>query len=348
VVATVPLELTLLRDAHRRGEHGVVLRTAPPLAAAWQEAGRLWWAGEALLYLGAAHAAGERVDAARGSLAAGLALATPPPGKVIPPDERVPADWAHLLLVDLDLVQGRYDEVVVRARTLATADRSAETRFGAVRANAAVLGARGDHDGCHTLLNQAALITRELRSRMRASLVEGDRAILLALQGRLYEAIASADTVLERLTRATTGPMLTWGATEGAAVAYTLARLSANAGDLFTAQRMLAVGARAALGVDRVWLHAHRLLAEGAVAAREGDVAGAEAALVAAGRLFEDLGAAPGSALALVEQGRLAWARGLLRSARPLLERAAADFALLGQAADEHEARRLLAGLPTA
>ena len=254
-------------------------------------------------------------------------------------------DWFEVTLLDVLVRLGRYREALDRIPHLADPTHAAEVRFAVTRANAAILGAQGQFEGAHHLLNTAGGLATRIRSRFRAALVEGDRAILLATQGRLLEAITSADRVLAPLIRPPLGEYQQWANAQGAAVALTVSRAASAGGDHLTAQRLLLLGTTAANHVGGAYLHAQVDLSRGVFWLLERDLDGAEAALVAAGRELGVLGCAPAAAQATFEQGRLAQARGLDRSARPLYERARDEFRRLGQPREVTEISRLLVGL---
>jgi len=255
-------------------------------------------------------------------------------------------DWFELTLLEVELRLGRYADVVARVPRLTDPTHQPEVRFAATRAHASVLAAQGQFEGAHHLLNTAGGVASRIRSRFRLALVEGDRAILLATQGRLLEAITAADRVLAALIRPPVGEYQQWSTAEGAAIALTVSRAASSGGDHLTAQRMLLLGTTAATQVGGPYLAAHLDLARGVFWLLERDLDAAEASLVSAGRQFGVLGCAPAVALATLEQGRLAHARGLVRSARPLYQRALDDFRRLGQPREVNELTRLLVSLP--
>ena len=254
-------------------------------------------------------------------------------------------DWFELALVDVLLRTGRYTDVLARVPRLSDPTHTAEVRFSALRAQASVLTAQGQYEGAHHLLNTAGGITERLRSRFRAALIEGDRAIVLASQGRQFEAITAADRVLASLIRPPIGEYQQWSNREAAAIALSLCRAASANGDQLTAERMLLLGTTATQRVGTPYLQAHLDLARGVFWTLQGDLDGAEAALVSAGRQFVLLGCVPAAAAATLEQGRLAHARGLVHSARPLYDRALEDFRRLGQPREVNEVNRLLSAL---
>lgn len=254
-------------------------------------------------------------------------------------------DWFEVTLLGVLIRLGRYRDALDRMPRLADPTHAAEVRFAVTRANAAVLGAQGQFEGAHHLLNTAGGLAARIRSRFRAALVEGDRAILLTAQGRLLEAITAADRVLAPLIRPPIGEYQQWSNAQGAAVALSVSRAASAGGDHLTAQRLLLLGTTAADHVGGPYLRAQVDLTRGVFWLLERDLDGAEAALVAAGRELGVLGCAPASAQATFDQGRLAQARGLDRSARPLYERAREEFRRLGHPREVNEISRLLVGL---
>jgi tetratricopeptide (TPR) repeat protein len=251
-------------------------------------------------------------------------------------------DGFELVLLDVDLRTGRYEDVLARATRLVDPTHQTDVRFAATRAHAAVLGTRGQAESAHHLLNPAAGIASRLRSRFRMALVEGDRAVLLANQGRLLEAITAADRVLPSMIRPAVGSTQLWSNADGASIAFTVSRAASLRGDHLTAQRMLVLGTTAAERAGGEYLQAHRQLAQGAFWLLEHQLDAAEAALIDAAHRFGVLGCTPALAIATMEQGRLAEARGLARSAGPLYRRALEDLRRLGHSREVGELNRLL------
>lgn len=334
-----PASYVRIQNAYRRGDHLVVLgdgqRVASELAATAED---LPLANELWCLIGTVHAEAERFEVSVTFLE--HATGSPRTWQDAAPDEQL--DWYRVLLVDEYLRLGRYDDALARLPHLLEPTRSMETRFAATRAQSAVAAVRGDFETAHFLLNTATGIAIRMRSRFRGALVEGDRAVLLANQGRFHEAIASADSILTSFVRPPIGTYQRWGNTHGAIVALTLCRLTAQAGDALTAQRMLIQGTTAVERAGSSYLRAYLELARGSFYGAEGRFDMAEAALFEAARAFNVLGCLPASAVTTLEQGRLAWRRGLHLSARPLLDRAMVDFRTLGQTPEINEVRRLL------
>ncbi|HEY5155097.1 MAG TPA: hypothetical protein VIJ47_10215 [Acidimicrobiales bacterium] len=316
------------REAYRRGDTATVLGTGQhvldALGAEGTDASGMTPA--VLVMIGAHLARAEHLLDAIAYLERGLAQL---------PDSRATrevgaGDWYRLLLVQLQLLVGRYQAAWPSIHRLIEPDRSLESRLGATRAQVQVNAAFGDFETAYQLLNTAAGLADRLRSRQQAAMVAGDRAIVLALHGRTIEAASFADAVLPDLARPCPGPLGAWAAAQAVTVAATVARRAADAGDLLTAQRLLfgAEGPAAASGrsIDRGQL----ALAHGVVAYRAGDLLGAEAPLAEARQLFQSLGCAPAAAQVQWEEAQLARARGLHASAQPLLARAREEFTALG------------------
>lgn len=337
-----PASYRRLETAFRQGDHDIVFAEGDAVAAELRADPDK---GEALaelaLMIGAAHAAHDRPVPAMRYLEYGLAMLP----LATSAREVGRGDWFDLVLIALYIQSGRYEEAWYRATPLIEPNHTPETRFGAVRAQASLATVHGDYETAHHLLNTSAGIATRLRSRFRSALVEADRAVLLATQGQIYEAVNGADRVFGSLVRPAGGEFQTWANETAAAVALTLSRLSANTGDQLTAQRLLIQGTVAAEHARTAFIAGHLSLAQGVFWSAEHETARAEPALVDAARRFDDLGCLPSSALTTLEQGRNAQARGLHHSARPLYERALTLFRSLGQPREVYEVRRLLAGL---
>ena len=232
--------------------------------------------------------------------------------------------------MQLEVLIGRYSSAWPRIQRLVEPDRPLETRLGATRAQLSINAAFGEYETAYQLLNTAAGLADRLRNRQQEAMVVGDRAIVLALQGRTVEATSFADAVLGDLARPLPGPLGAWAAAQAVTVATTVARGAADAGDLLTAQRLVygatEVGGRTGRTLDEGQL----ALARGVVSGRSGDLLEAEVALGEARHRFQALGCAPAAALAQWEEANLAVARGLHSSAGPLFERAREEFAMLG------------------
>ena len=161
-------------------------------------------------------------------------------------------------------------------------------------------------------------------------MVDGDRAIVLAEQGRTVEAAVFADQVLPLLGRPGPGPLLAWSSAQASTVTTTVARHAAVRGDLMTAERMLFLAVEPAESTGRTFDLAQLQLARGVVCRESGRAVEAETALLEARHRFLALGCAPAAALAQREEARLAEVKGMSASARPLYERARDEFAQVG------------------
>jgi tetratricopeptide (TPR) repeat protein len=275
----------------------------------------------------------------------GSMVVSPSPSFRPPAVRPVPTEWAEMLLLDLYLRSGRYAEAIGRITSLLEPSRSLAARFTASRAQAAIAAMRSDPETAHHLLNSATHLARRIPSRFRAALVEGDRAILLAGQRRTFEAINIADRVLASLVRPLCGEYQEWSNAEGASIAFTLSRQAALGGDRLTAQRMLVVGEQAVAPLSQVYFDAHLALARAVNAGTEGRFAAADRGLIGVQQVANVHGYQPMAALALLEQGRIAQRRGLVRSAGPLYEQALHLFGELGQPREAAETRALASSL---
>jgi hypothetical protein len=282
----------------------------------------------------------------------GLRPGTPPPGWSVPPRRarrRHAADafpdWCELLLVHLHLRLGRTAQAEARLAAMAYPDRAPTLRLGAARAQAAVATRQGDHERGHHLLNTAASLAQQLPSRFQAGLVERDRAVLLARQGRLDEGLALGERLLPALVRPLAGPHQRWSRHEGATLAVALARLAAHGGDDGSAARFLEAAVGAAGPLHDPVLEGHLHLSRGALRALGNDQAGAEEDLSRAAAVFEHTGDRVAIAEVALERARLAHRHGLGRSARPLYEFAAAELAACGCTLEARQAQRQLADL---
>jgi hypothetical protein len=322
------------REAFRRGDHQAVLGTGQPvldeLGASETQRGLI---PAVLLMIGASLASSERYRDATAYLERGLADL---PGSAAR-REVGEGDWYALILLDILLLQGRYQQAWLLTQGLVEPARSLEVRLGATRAQVAVTAAYRDFTSAQQLLNTAAGLADRLRNRQSAAMVDGDRAVVLALQDRTIEAAAFADQVLPALARPGPGPALAWSAAQAVTVTTTVARHAARVGDLMTAERMLLLSFEPTAGSGRRFDRAQLDLARGVVWSESGRPADAEAPVLEARRSFLALGCAPTAALALREQAAVAASRGLHASSRPLYERARDEFAALGLMAEVAE-----------
>lgn len=251
----------------------------------------------------------------------------------------------HRLLAELYLLVGDWDRAVAYLAWLARPDQPLDSRLAATRGQATLAAARGDLDGAHWLLNTAAGLADRARSRVVEAIVDADRALALGAADRVPEAVQVLDRVLPALAAPGRAPAQRWANGQAAAVATTIARLCAEAGDVDTARRLLVVAAPPAAATRRTYLAAHLDLARATVGRVSGELDRAEPLALGALEQFDVLGTAPAAALAALEAGRLAERRGHHVSARARYERAAADLAGLGLrrpgAEAEHRRRSL-------
>lgn len=288
------------------------------------------WVPAVVLATGAVLAAREEHLTARQYLREGLAML---PGT---PSTDLVGTGAHhqLVLVELCLITGEPAEARALAEPLTEPGTAVEIRLGATRALARLRQASGDAQGAHWLLNAATDLAAVTRSHLLETLVEADRAAILAAQGRTWEAVRMADEAVERLGSAPTGPHGVMASTHAAATAATVARASAIAGDTVSATRLAADAHRAAARSGRRLPEAGALLADATLRRVVGDLRGADAAAIGAERIAADLAASPVAALATAERGLVALAAGRLQSAGPLLDQAVHDLRAAGAPAE--------------
>jgi hypothetical protein len=321
----------VFREAYRRGDTDTVLGTGQHVLdalAAADDPRQQELAPAVLVMIGAHLARTERFVDAIAYLERGLGDL---PGTEATRDIGR-GDWYAVTLVQLYLLVGRPRDAWPLIQRLLEPDHKLETRLGATRAQVMVAAGAGEFEMAYQLLNTAAGLADRLRNRQQSTMVGGDRALVLAYQGRMIEAVGHADAVLPMLSQPVPGPMGAWAAAEAVAVSTTVARHAAEAGDLMTAQRLVFGAGDVAERTGRSFDRAQLALARGVVAWRSGSLLEAEAPLADARRTFLELGCAPAAARAQWEEANLAQARGLLSSARPLLERARQEFATLGLA----------------
>jgi hypothetical protein len=282
-----------------------------------------------LLLAGAALAGTERYPDALAYLARGRELAGDGPMLV---REIGTGESFWLIELDLLLLTGHYREAWALVEPLSEPGRAIESRLAATRAYVALATTYRDFDRAYQLLNTAAGLADQLRSRPQQVAVDGDRAVVLARSGRLHEAVTFADAVLPLLARPGPGPRLAWTMAQAVTVATTVARAAAEQGDAMTAERLLAsLSAVAANGGSGRRFDAGQFaLARGTVWRDTGHVAEAEEPITSARHTFQSLGCAPAAAQAQLEEARLARLRGYGASARPLFDRARHEFAALG------------------
>lgn len=246
----------------------------------------------------------------------------------------------HRLLAELYLLTGRWDRAEAYLDWLGLPDQPLESRLASLRGRAGLAAARGDLETAPWLVNAAADLARRSQSRLYTSLVDGDRALVLAAAGRLGEAVVLAREVLPRLSAPAPGPTQAWANAQAVAVATALARRAVDAGERDLAGHLLAGAAVPARRSGRAHLAALHDLASAALARLDGRWEVAERAVAGATEHFDRLGALPASALAHLEAARLAEARGFGESALALYRRASGELSALGMVREASEADR--------
>ena len=316
-----------LRDAYVRGDaQGVIDRASPVLEqiAGDPEAREL--TAPVLAMVGASLAGLERYGDALAYLERALSMPETPGAQ----HEMGKDDTFAMVELDLLLLVGRFRDAWPLIQRLGEPSRPLESRLGAARAHVALAAVFGDFDTANNLLNTAAGLAHQLRSHIQAVVVDGDRVVVLASQGRTVEAVRVGEEVLPLLARPGPGPRLAWAMAQGITVATAIARACALAGDVASAERTMAAISAIAELPGRAFDRGQIALARGTVWRASGLFGEAEAPIAQARRTFLELGCAPAAALAQLEEARLAVDRGYQASARPLFDRARSEYAALG------------------
>jgi hypothetical protein len=255
------------------------------------------------------------------------------------------AHWFHRALADLYLLLGRWDRAWLYLDWLSRPEQPLESRLAATRGRLFLEAAKGRFDDVPFLVNTAADLARRARSEVAEAIVEADRAMALAAQGRLPEAVSFADAVAPRLAAPANDDRQRWANQQATALLTTLARLLAESGDLMTAERYLLEVAVPATQSRRSYAVAQLELARSVVWREEGDLERAEQPIRAALDQFAALDTLPAVAVARLAEAHLAEVRGHAVGAHALYSRAHDELAALGLRRDQAVAARRLAAL---
>lgn len=300
------------------------------------------WAAAAALRAGAIAAATEQFSVAIRLLTDGLAalrLGGPSAGLV-------DRDHHLLLLAELRLATGATGDAATVLETLATPQTRPDLRLAATRGLIRVRTAAGQRDSAHLLLNAATDLAHGRRSALDAALVEADRAMVLAHEGRVSEATRHALDATARLSRSRRGPHGVLSLANAASCAAVVGRACAWSGDPGGAHALVDIGLDAAGRSGRTLPLVHGLIARSATRRLVGDLAGADDDASRAVRLASALGADPATGLAMLELGATAAVAARLASAAPLFERAERLLAPSGHRTAAAHARALRDALP--
>jgi hypothetical protein len=240
------------------------------------------------------------------------------------------AHWFHRALADTYLLLGRWDRAALYLDWLALPEQPLDSRLAATRGQLFLASAYARFDHTPFLVNAAADLARRARSEVAEAVVEADRAMVLAAQGRLHEAVLHADEVSPRLAAPGSDDRQQWANQQATVLLTALARLLAEAGDLMTAERYLLEVAVPTTQSRRSYATAQHQLARSVVWREEGDLGRAEAPALAAVEQFNALDTLPASAVARLAEARLADRRGHTVAARALYDRAIDELGALG------------------
>lgn len=255
------------------------------------------------------------------------------------------AHWFHRTLADLYLLLGRWDRADRYLEWLARPEQPLESRLAATRGHLFLEASRGRFDDVPFLINTAADLARRARSEVAEAVVEADRALVLAAQGRLREATAHADEVSDRLAAPASDERQQWANQQATVLLTTLARQLAEAGDLMTAERYLLEVSVPAMQTRRTYAVAQHELARSVVWREEGELERAEPPVRSAMDQFAALDALPAVATSRLAAAKLAGRRGHQTAARSLFDRAIDELAALDLRREEADARRRRADL---
>lgn len=339
VIRVPPRSYRDLLDASRRLDHARVLtRGEEVLAEVSSDPADTDLVATTLIIVGRSLARLERWPEAVTWIEQGLARLRPGSRT----REFADGDPDRLLLVDLQMRLGRWSDAMAGVQELEQPGHRLEIRLGATRARIALATTQSDFATAHQLLNTASDLARRGNGRILAAMVEGDRALVLAAQGRFVEAVGFVDAAVPRLVGAGSSPEQQWANAQAVAVLTGLARLLGQGDDPSDAERMVSLARDPVARIGDSFWTGQLELATSAVKRREGDLDMAEALAQHATQRFSHLGAAPSLALAHLEQARLAEAREWTVSARALYERAGREARTLRMAHEAAEARRAL------
>jgi hypothetical protein len=341
-----PVEFERYREAYRQRRFDGVLADGHQLAATFEtvDQQRRFVAPVALMF-GAALAEGDAYLEACTWLEHGLerTAADQAAGDAVILGEFGGTDWFSLRLIELYMLVGRYGDAWNRLTPLEEPSRRETTRLAAIRGRALLNTIRGDYEAAHNLLNAAVTVTERIGSSFLAAMVEADRAVLLATQGRRREAVLLADRTLDRLIKTPSGSHGVWAAASAASVALTLARRCFAADEHDEGERWLLLGAGSIERSPTTYLSAQLDVTIARSWRQQGAIGRAESLCSAAAIRLASLGCRPAEAAATLELARLAAARGMDEAALPLAQRAYDELTYLGHALERREAAELLA-----
>lgn len=325
-----------LRFAFERHDYREVLATGEEaVAALTEDPDQREYVGAAMVLVGGALLSVEHYRDAVAWLEQGLARL---PGTASEHELRG-AHWFHRALADAYLLLGRWARAEAYLDWLALPEQPLESRLAATRGRAYLEATRGRFDHATHLVNTAARLARQIGAELAEALVQADRAMVLAAQGRLAEATATANEVAPRLSAPARGERQQWANMQATVLLTSLARALAEAGDLVTAERYLLEVSVPVAQARRSYAVAQHELARSVVWREEGELERAEAAAHAAVAQFTALDTLPALAVARLADAEVADRRGHTVAARALYERSASELGALGMARELHRAR---------
>jgi ATP/maltotriose-dependent transcriptional regulator MalT len=332
-----------LRFAFERRDYREVLATGEHAVASLEaDAKQRGFAPGAMVLVGGALLSIEHYRDGVAWLERGLAAIRDTPSE----HELRGAHWFHRALADTYLLVGEWDRAALYLDWLALPEQPIQSRLTAVRGQLYLASVHGRFDDATFLVNAAAELARRIRSEVADAVVQADRALVLAAQGRLAEAVAHADEVAPRLAAPGRDEQQQWANQQVTVVLTSLARALAEAGDLMTAERYLLEVAVPASGARRTYATAQHQLANAVVWREEGDLERAETPLLDAVDQFDALDTRPALAVARLAEAKLADRRGHAVAATALYDRAATELEALHLHREAADARRRRQAFP--
>ena len=334
-MATSPGAYRRHRRHFNNGDHGWVLQhSADTMASLGPDASLGRWGPGIIVRYGACLARRQHLVAADLELTTGLTAA---PGSLAAGDLSPLSHWV-LQLAEVTHQQGHIGRSVHLARQLWDGPYEVVVRTGAARALAAANLHHGDVASAHRWLDQASAVAGSAYGTLYQSLVHADRALVIAADGRMDQAIEMTFEGIERLDAYNNH----LARAQAAVTAAVVSLAAAHHGDLWSARHLHSEAVRHHHLTHRPITDALIDLSWSAVMRLDGQLEAAEAPAERAARTLATAGAEPARAVAVREQSLVAAARGQWSSAVALADHAAQMFASLAMPLEQARTRSLL------
>lgn len=256
-------------------------------------------------------------------------------------------DRDRVALARLYLTLGSLVEAARHAEALSQPGHSLEVRLEATRIQVMLCLEAADDLSTNQLLNSAAhMAERANSSRLRAA-VDADRALVLAVQGRVTEAATLLSSNLEPLTQGGSTPEQAAANLDAVRAICAITRSACSRGRPEVARPLLIHAARASASGDAAHARALSDLASGVMHAAGGihgraDWEMADSLIHLAAVRLAALGAAPDALVARLEAARLIEMRGWTDNATGAYRTVLADAVAMGMTRTAREARTAL------